>query len=309
MVCNFVKARENKECLIDLLKKISDEEIASLLFMIKPKMKEILISSHKFCQKFFERLSPEERIFVLKEAQPFFLQISLNKWGSISLQSLVKLISLPEEEDTILLCIQGKICEMICNKYSNFVIQKIVPVINERKLPFIIKEIFFNFIRIVNCNIGLSFIKNIMLTIKSPEIKMFFVKEILSISNFVLLDIKASNVLAFAAEKFDSECKITIISTLIQNYGPYFLGNYSYLCLVKSIRVSDYKYLKYFYPSIFFSKNFFIQLCATMQGQFVLMEFFKKLNNHKREDIFSYILTFCDNNFTQNNISFLKDLL
>ena len=135
MLSNFVKARENKDCLMDLVEKMPQPEITTLLLLIKPKMKEILISSHKFCQKFFERLRPEERVCVLKEILPFFVVISLNKWGSISLQALISFITLPEEEDLLLQSVRGNVSKLALNKYSNFVIQKLTQKISGAKLP------------------------------------------------------------------------------------------------------------------------------------------------------------------------------
>ncbi len=198
---------------------------------------------------------------------------------------------------------------MACNKYSNFVVQKIVPIVSEKTLVLFIQEIFSNFLKIINSNIGLSFIKNIIITIKSSETKMFFTKQLLSIANFILEDIKGANFIFFTAEKFDSVCKIEIIEFLLKNYSPYFIGNYADLCLTKCIKITEYKYLKSIYTYIFFDKNYFKQICSTVHGQMVISEFFKKLNSHKKDELYKIIISYCDDHLTPNSIRFLEEYL
>ena len=49
----------NAEILIDLLKKLPKEKIDELIELIKPKMKDIIISSNEFSQELFELATVE----------------------------------------------------------------------------------------------------------------------------------------------------------------------------------------------------------------------------------------------------------
>lgn len=309
MLCNFVKSRENKDCLIDLVKKLTDEEIDNLVNLIKHKLKEILISSHKFCQKLFEKLKPKNRILILEQIKSNFLAVSLNKWGSISLQSVVKLISLPEEEDIVLECIKGNVCEMICNKYSNFVIQKLILVLNENHLICIIDEMFNNFFTILNCTLGFNFIYNLIMSLKSVETKKYFAKKMVKMGKYLMMDTKGANLMTFIAIKFDGECKVLIISFLLDTYSPFFVPNYPYVSLINIIKACDYKYLKIFYPSFFFNKQYFSFFIQSICGRNIISEFFKKLNIYKKNEIYKFLLNYCDQNMPVSSLNFLKEYL
>lgn len=54
-----------------------------------------------FCQKFFVSLSSTQRLKVLKFLGPQISKISCDKRGTHSMQCLIEMINLPEEEDAI----------------------------------------------------------------------------------------------------------------------------------------------------------------------------------------------------------------
>ena len=52
---NYIKARNNTGTMINLIKKLPTSKIGELIEMIKHKLKDLMISNNKFCQKFFEQ--------------------------------------------------------------------------------------------------------------------------------------------------------------------------------------------------------------------------------------------------------------
>ena len=95
---NYIKARNNTGTMVNLIKKLPTNKIGELIEMIKHKMKDIMISNNKFCQKFFEHCPAEQRVIILSSIKAHFSEIAFNKWGSYSLQALIKVVSLPEEQ-------------------------------------------------------------------------------------------------------------------------------------------------------------------------------------------------------------------
>ena len=157
--------------MINLIKKLPSDKIGELIEMIKHKLKDIMISNNKFSQKLFEQCTAEQRLIIVNEIKESFIEIAKNKWGSYSLQALIKIISLPEEQEKIKKCIEGRIYELAMDKQANFVLQKLILLLNEKGMSLITEEIFNIFHHLIYNSVGIGLLKNLVLTNFSPLLR------------------------------------------------------------------------------------------------------------------------------------------
>lgn len=280
---NYIKARNNSGTMINLIKKLSPKEISDLIEMIKPKIKEIMITNNKFSQKLFEQCNAEQRLQILKGIQHTFIEIALNKWGSYSLQALIKAISLPEEQEIVKQCIEGKVYELAMDKQANFVLQKLILLFNEKGMLSITDEIFDIFHHLIYNSSGIGLLKNLVLTNKGSDTRKKFVIKIIDNLDNIINNSAGHCLLLQMMDKWDYEtCKAMIIE-IVKDIGKYSMMKYSSIVVLKCISISDIKLAKTMFPTLFRSELVF-QLMKTDTGNDIVRELFIKLTKKMRNE-------------------------
>ena len=252
---NYIKARNNTGTMINLIKKLPTNKIGELIEMIKHKLKDIMISNNKFCQKFFEQSSAEQRVIILSAIKDHFSEIAFNKWGSYSLQALIKVVSLPEEQEIIKQCIKGKVYELSMDKQSNFVLQKLILLLNEKGMTPITDEIFQIFNHLIYNTTGIGLLKNLVLTNKNSETrKRFVIKTIENIQNLIN-NPTGHTLLIQMMDKWDYETCKPMILEVYKDICKYSMMRYSSIVVLKCISLSEQKLIKSVCANMFRSDN------------------------------------------------------
>ena len=292
---NYIKSRNNTETMVNLIKKLPSEKITELLNMIKLKLKDIMISNNKFSQKLFELCNAEQRLIILNGIKDHFIEISLNKWGSYSLQSLIKIVSLPEEQEIIKKCIEGKVYELAMDKQANFVLQKLILLLNEKGMSSITDEIFQIFHHLIYNPNGIGLLKNLILTNKSNETRKKFVNKIIENLPNIINNQIGHTLLLQMMEKWDFETCKNMILKIFENISKYSVLKVSSLVVLKCVLCSDIKTLKYGAKILFYSENL-NQIMKSENGRDIIKKILMKLPRKNQNEIFEIINKYYNNN-------------
>lgn len=273
---NYIKCRTNTATMINLIKKLPSEKIGELIDLIKHKLKDIMISNNKFCQKLFEQCTAQQRIIILNVIKDKFVEIAFNKWGSYSLQALVKIVSLPEEQEIIKQCIKGRVYELSMDKQSNFVLQKLILLLNEKGMVPITDEIFQIFNHLLYNSNGICLLKNLILTNKSSETRKKFVQKVIENLPHIINHQIGHTLLIQMMDKWDFETCKSMIQEILKDILKYSLMRYSSVVVMKCISISDSKLIKSVCTNIL-KADIINQIIKNYFGKEILKELFSKL--------------------------------
>ena len=76
------------------------------------------------CQKLLEFSNDEQRTILINNAAPEMVKIALNSHGTRALQKMIEFVSTPEQIQTVINALNGKVVELIQDLNGNHVIQK-----------------------------------------------------------------------------------------------------------------------------------------------------------------------------------------
>ena len=285
---NYIKSRNNTETMIKLIKKLPSEKITELLYMIKTKLKDIMISNNKFSQKLFELCNSDQRLIILNSIKDHFIEISFNKWGSYSLQSLIKIISLPEEQEIIKKCIEGRVYELAMDKQANFVLQKLILLFNEKGILSITNEIFEIFSHLIYNSNGIGLLKNLVLTNKSNETRKKFVNKVIENLPNIINNQTGHTLILQMMEKWDFETCKSVILKIFENISKYAILKYSSIVVIKCILFSDIKSIKIASKFLFYSENL-KEIFKSENGKEIVKKIIMKLPKKNRHEIYEII--------------------
>ena len=285
---NYIKCRKNTDTMINLTKKLPSEKIGELIELIKTKLKDIMISNNKFSQKLFEQCNAEQRLKVLTIIKDQFADISMNKWGSFSLQALIKNISLPEEHELIKTCIQGKLSELSMNKRSNFILQKLLLILNEKTIESLCEEMLHLFDYLICNTLGVGLLKSFVFTIRNTEIRAILLKKITENLNALLNTPPGIALILQILEKFDAVTNEAIITQILSNIDLYIRNTFSLPIIKKCISLSNNKLLKCIEESFFESQSMMF-LVSSEDGRSLLSLLYTKIPKKVQYDSLVYL--------------------
>ena len=291
---NYIKSRNNTGTMINLLKKLPSNKITELLNMIQHKLKDIMISNNKLSQKLFELCNTEQRLFILNSIKDNFIEIALNKWGSFSLQSLIKIISLPEEQEIIKQCIEGKVYELAMDKQANFVLQKLILLFNEKGMNTITDEIFQIFGHLIYNSNGIGLLKNLILTNKSSETRKKFVNKVIENLPNIINNPNGHTLILQIMEKWDFETCKNMILKIFEDISKYAILKFSSIVVLKCVLVSDIKNIKYV-SKILFTCNNLNQIIKNDNGKDIVKKILMKLPKKNKNEAFENIKKYFKN--------------
>ena len=285
---NYIKSRNNTETMIRLIKKLPSEKITELLYMIKTKLKDIMISNNKFSQKLFEKCNSEQRLIILNTIKDHFIEISFNKWGSYSLQSLIKIISLPEEQEIIKKCIEGRVYELAMDKQANFILQKLILLFNEKGILSITNEIFQIFSHLIYNSNGIGLLKNLVVTNKSNETRKKFVNKVIENLPNIINNQTGHTLILQMMEKWDFETCKSVILKIFEDISKYAILKYSSIVVIKCILFSDIKTIKIASKILFYSENL-DEIIKSENGKEIVKKMIMKLPKKNKNEIYEII--------------------
>lgn len=125
-----------------------------------------------FCQKLMQSSSSVQRLKILNALRPHILQISCDKKGTHSMQCLIEMINMPEEEEELKQGIQGYVIDLAYDVNGTHVLQKVLLCMKEENIDFIFAPIMKNLIDLSMDQNGLCVVKKIISKIQNHEKKL-----------------------------------------------------------------------------------------------------------------------------------------
>jgi hypothetical protein len=247
-----------------------------------------MISNNKFSQKLFELCNSDQRLIILNTIKDHFIEISFNKWGSYSLQSLIKIISLPEEQEIIKKCIEGRVYELAMDKQANFVLQKLILLFNEKGILSITNEIFEIFSHLIYNSNGIGLLKNLVLTNKSNETRKKFVNKVIENLPNIINNQTGHTLILQMMEKWDFETCKSVILKIFENISKYAILKYSSIVVIKCILFSDIKTIKIASKILFYSENL-DEIIKSENGKEIVKKMIMKLPKKNKNEIYEII--------------------
>ncbi len=136
------------------------------------------IYGNYFCQKLIQNCSSEQRVLILKAIYPFFYEISCNTSGTHSLQSLIEISNMTEEEDIIKAGVENNFNRLTLHFNGTHVVQKVVTCLNEASRMNINLLILNNFDKLIYDSNGICILKKFVKGNDDLELRKQFVEKV-----------------------------------------------------------------------------------------------------------------------------------
>ena len=300
---NYIKCRKNTDIMVNLIKRLPNEKISTLIEMIKPKLKDIMISNNKVSQKLFEQCTSEQRMKVINIIKDNFVDIACNKWGSFSLQALIKNISLHEEQDLIKSCICGKINELVINKRATFIVQKLFVILNEKLITSLFDEINSLFTTLITSSLGFGLLKAYLINNKNISIQSKLIENICLNLETILKHPYGCNFICQLIEKLDIDTSNEIINEIFTKMEMFYDIKHFNNLTEKCLMYVSSKILKQFPTSLFINNNF-IQIIINSDDQKTMLQLLlSKVSINSKQEIIKHLKELNTNSENKNTIS------
>jgi hypothetical protein len=139
-----------------------------------------------FCQKFFSILNEVDRIKFLCKLKENFVEIGNSKVGTYPLQSIIDQLHSEPEKKIIIEAVKDKVLFLSLNAQGTHVIEKMLNLFEEWRLPHVYETIIKNFLFLTNNSNGLCVIKKIIARAQTSE-SQIMIRNILSDNALVLV--------------------------------------------------------------------------------------------------------------------------
>ena len=297
---NYIKTRNTTLTMINLIKKLPPSELGDLIEMIKPKLKEIMISNNKFCQKLFEQCTAEHRVTIFTAIESHLSEIAFNKWGSYSLQALIKLISLPEEQEIITRFIKGRVYDLSMDKQANFVLQKLILVLNEKCLNPLIDEILLIFNHLIYNPSGVNLLKNVIQINKNVEMKKKLVQKLNENLHNVINNPSSHVIIISIIDKWEYDIVKPLVKDVLKDIVRYSFMKISAGIVLRCISIADAKVMKHV-SAVFYKAETLSSFTRSELGKEVLKHILNKLPKKIQDDITTLMLNDVNSDNNNNN--------
>ena len=144
-----------------LLTKANKEVIEFFLDEIDSSLNKLMMDKYGnyFCQELLLSCSGTQRLEILKKIQTNFIQVCKDKKGTHTIQKMVELVNLEEEEKYFMSALQGHVDYLAIDQQGTHIIQKVINCFTEQNRQFVFDEIKEGFLKISKTSHGLCVIK------------------------------------------------------------------------------------------------------------------------------------------------------
>lgn len=124
----YICTQKGSRALQNISEHSSPDKFEYLLEMLKSSFSYLMmdIYGNYLCQKLIQNCSSRQRVFILENICEQFCDIARNSSGTHSLQALIEIINLKEEEEIIKKSVEGKVVTLALDPNGTHVIQKIL---------------------------------------------------------------------------------------------------------------------------------------------------------------------------------------
>jgi hypothetical protein len=161
------KTKTGSKQLQRVLSKSSPGDVDGIVEGVKEKVGELMTDTYGnyMCQRLFQTCSSGQRLELLQAMESMLVSIAMDTRGTHSLQLLIGLASLPEEEEVYERAFRGSVIRLSRHEFGSHVVQKLAVTLRSRS--FIITPIT-EFVRELALDqLGLCVVKQVL---DAPEV-------------------------------------------------------------------------------------------------------------------------------------------
>ncbi|CAG9317960.1 unnamed protein product [Blepharisma stoltei] len=183
------------------------EEIEHIVEVVSPHLGELMsdLYGNYMCQTLFQSCSARQRLTLLNGMKDDLISVSKNPRGTHSLQTVIRLASLPEEEAVYQRAFQGHIVRLSMETNASHVIQSLLSTLKNRH--FIIREIVGHIRELALDKLGLCVIKK---CVNDPQV----FNELLGQAIVLMQDPYGNYALQHMIDTWQEECSFQIINCI-----------------------------------------------------------------------------------------------
>ena len=178
--------------------------------------------------------------------------------------------------------------ELSMNKRSNFILQKLLLILNEKTIESLCEEMLHLFDYLICHTLGIGLLKSFVFTIRNTEIRAILLKKITENLNTLLNTPPGNALILQILEKFDAVTNEAIITQILSNIDLYIRNTFSLPIIKKCISLSNNKLLKCIEESFFESQSMMF-LVSSEDGRSLLSLLYTKIPKKVQYDSLVYL--------------------
>lgn len=126
------------------LSKANSQLIGFFLKDIGTQMYYLMIDKYGnyFCQELLLSCSGKQRLDILENIKPMFMEACKSKKGTHTVQKLIELMSVEKEEKYMFGLLEGNICDLSQDDQGIHVVQKVLECVEEQSRQFLFDEVY-----------------------------------------------------------------------------------------------------------------------------------------------------------------------
>lgn len=177
----LAKNQQGSKYLQRVLAKASPDVLEFIVVEAGDSLHELMVDSYGnyFCQKLLQSCSSKQRLYLLTKISPHIVNISCDKRGTHSMQSLIQLINMQEEEDTLEHALREHVISLSFDPNGTHVLQKVILTVKVAKLDYIFEACFDKLLELSLDSNGLCVVKKIIARFSgTPDKKALLVEKL-----------------------------------------------------------------------------------------------------------------------------------
>jgi len=218
-----------------VIAKSRPEEVQKIIDSHKDKIGDLMRDyyANYMCQTLFQSCSSAQRLQVLKALQNKFISIAKDSKGTHSLQTLISLSSLPEEETIYQQAFKGSIVSLSSHPNASHVIQSLLVTLKDKE--FIMKELR-SYVR------ELAMDKQGLCVVKKCISDYTVYQELMKAPLTLMQDPYANYAMQLLVDTWSSNCAATMISQMENKVAQLCIQKYSSNVMEKCLKEVRMRY-------------------------------------------------------------------
>ena len=305
---NYIITKKGSKDVQNIIDNLNVKEIDLLIYKLKNFFSDIIIDKYGnyLCTKLIQISRPYQRIQILEYIKNRFVEISINTYGTHPLQSLIEIITIPQEKKLLLSYILGNELALALDTKGTHILQKFISSTKDEER----KELNQNLINLIDKLImdqsGVCVLIFLVNYTNDKSIRQTIANYITNRGplNFIKHPYANYAVQSLIKSSDLSYCNI-IIDTIIKNYLSLSMDNTSCNVVENCIKYGEEITVKRIFKSII-EENNLENLMNNTYGNFVLEKLIERLNIEEKLIIMKKIELLGKNkNISKNIINLL----
>jgi len=282
----FIKTQKGSRIMQKELNTIIPQTLDRLIEILSPNLCNIMNDTYGnyFSQKLIQCCTAQQRLKLLQSISKDFVAISVHPSGTHSVQCLIEIVNLKEEEEVIKEAVKNDILKLAYDSNSTHVLQKAILIIDEQNREHINKIVLENLHNFVLDANGICVVKKMINGNKNQEIRKSILKIIENNCLEIIQNPFGNYIIQHILDEWGySVCK-DVVKIIYHNIISLSMQKFSSNVVEKCLDLLDQNAKKMWIKDIFnFSK--LTSLVKNKYGNFVLQKTIQIMTSKEKTEI------------------------